>query len=405
MGRFIVIVLDGFGVGYMEDVPMVRPADCGANTFASIIKIKPDIKLPILEKLGLMNIAGFETEYMRKSPNAAFGTANLTHFWADTFWGHQEIMGTRPKMPVGEPMKNCFGAIECALAKSGYNIRKYNGKKEKLLIVNEAVTVGDNIECDPGLAINITAAIDSIDFDEVKRIGEIVRSVVEVSRVIAFGGSGVHLENILAAVEEKENGYIGVNAPASGVYRENYHCVHLGFGVDNTTQISYILHKNGIKSYLLGKAADVIHNPIAENSFSIVPTDEVFDKTIEIMKSESNAFICANVQETDLAGHQENAKLYSRILESADKGLGELIENMGEEDILIVMADHGNDPLIGHPQHTREKVPLMIYGQNIRPNDIGLRITLSDVAATAAQYFKISPPENGCGFLQDIIKR
>ena len=402
MGRFIVIVLDGFGIGYMDDVSAVRPSDLGANTFLSIVKSNPNIKLPTLEKLGLMNIAGFETENMRKIQNATYGMANLTHFWADTFWGHQEIMGTRPKMPVGEPMKKSFNIIKQALELNGYKIREFHGEKERILIVNEALTVGDNIECDPGLAINITAAIDDIAFDEVKRVGEIVRGVVEVARVIAFGGSGVHLEDILAALEEKENGYMGINAPASGVYRENYHCVHLGFGVDNTTQIPFILHDSNIKSYLLGKAADIIFNPIHKNSFSIVPTNEVFDKTLEIMNKEPLAFICANVQETDLAGHRQDAELYCNILEIADRRLEDIIENMNDEDILIVMADHGNDPLIGHPQHTREKVPLMICGKKIRPHNIGLRATLSDVAATAAQYFKIPMPENGTGFLNDI---
>ena len=78
------------------------------------------------------------------------------------------------------------------------------------------------------------------------------------------------------------------------------------------------------------------------------------------------------------------------------------METMGEDDILVVMADHGNDPTIGHPHHTRECVPLMIWGPRVRAGNIGTRGTLSDVGATAADYFGVSAPENGISFLREI---
>ena len=71
--------------------------------------------------------------------------------------------------------------------------------------------------------------------------------------------------------------------------------------------------------------------------------------------------ICTNVQETDLAGHSQSTKTYREILETADRKLGEMLPLLTEDDILVVMADHGNDPLIGHSRHTRECVPLLVY--------------------------------------------
>ncbi|MBS5951833.1 MAG: phosphopentomutase, partial [Clostridium sp.] len=115
-------------------------------------------------------------------------------------------------------------------------------------------------------------------------------------------------------------------------------------------------------------------------------------------------FICCNVQETDLSGHAENVDRYAEKLEIADRLIGELMDTIHGDDILLVMADHGNDPTIGHSKHTREMVPLMIYGENIKEGFVGIRKTLSDVGATVADYFKVKSPENGTSFLNEIKK-
>jgi phosphopentomutase len=160
MGKFVVIVLDGFGVGAMPDVPQVRPADCGANTCVHIFERTPDLKLPNLASLGLANIVGREFPGLPFATDATFGRAELMHDGADTFFGHQEIMGTRPAKPFGEPICNKIELIKKTLEDAGYHVRYYTGTSGKrLLIVNEACTVADNVECDPGQAFNVTAAI------------------------------------------------------------------------------------------------------------------------------------------------------------------------------------------------------------------------------------------------------
>lgn len=94
MGRFIVIVLDGFGMQAMRDAAIARPGDETSSTLGSILHDFPDLKLPNLEALGLMNAFGKESACMKFSPDATFGKSELMHFGADTFQGHQEIMGT-----------------------------------------------------------------------------------------------------------------------------------------------------------------------------------------------------------------------------------------------------------------------------------------------------------------------
>ena len=382
----------------MPDVPLIRPQDMGACTGRHLLENVPALCLPTLEKLGLMNALGLETSGMQANPGAVWGRAMLMHDGADTFFGHQEIMGTRPSKPFGEPISARIEKIHDLLTEHGYKVRYYPGKQNRMLIVNEAVTVADNMECDPGQAFNVSAALDLIDFQEEVKIGRLVRSVSVVPRVIVFGGRQVVLQNLLDAVEEKD-GYMGVDAPASGVYRHDYHCIHLGYGVDADVQAPSILGRMGVPVYLLGKAADVIANPFG-TSIPGVDTEQVLKKTGEILRQSPRAFVCCNVQETDLAGHQEDPARYIEVLKTADLGIAALLPLLDGDDILIVMADHGNDPYIGHPHHTREMVPLLVSAAHATPGTyLGIRKTLSDVGTTACNFFGADVPENGQSFL------
>lgn len=397
-GKFIVIVLDGFGVGQMDDVPEVRPADIGANTCVHIFERNPNLSLPSLASLGLANVVNREFEGLPFSDQATWGTALLTHQGADTFYGHQEIMGTKPPVPLTEPIQSAVDDIQEALEAAGFHTRLYVSPTSGLrfVIVNEACTVADNVECDPGQAFNVTAALDDLDFETELEIGRIVRSIAKTPRVITFGGRGVHLQNLLDAVEEHD-GYIGVNAPASGVYVNDYHCIHMGYGVDERVQVPYILGENGIDVHLLGKVADVCANHFG-TSESIVDTHTVLKRTLDYVNTDESCFICCNVQETDLCGHREDAEAYAAKLVEADEVIGEIRASLAPEDVLVVMADHGNDPTIGHPRHTRERVPLLISHVGAPIGSIGERKTLSDVGASVADYFGVPAPQNGTSF-------
>ncbi len=399
--KFIVLILDGFGVGYMEDCKEVRPNDVGSNTFLHILENKRELKLQNLEKLGLMNIINKDSLKMKRNSEANYGTSNLTHFGADTFWGHQEIMGSKPVKPKMEPICEKIDEIKRTLLENMYKVEDIVIEGRKLLLVNGAVTIADNIETDLGQAYNVTSALDLITFEEVVEIGKIVRSLVDVSRVIVFGGHNVSRQDLIDAIEIKGDKYIGVNAPKSGVYKKEYSCVHLGYKVNYEEQIPYILGKNNIEVCLIGKVADIVMNPLGK-SIPIVDTKEAMEITLNRVKQQSGGFICTNIQETDLSGHEENVEKYASKLEIVDSYLEKIIEELKEEEILLVMADHGNDPTIGHSKHTRERVPLLIYSKGVEGCNVGTRETLSDVSQTIAEYFNVDRPQNGTSFLGEL---
>ncbi len=401
MSKFVVVVIDSFGVGAMDDVPQVRPQDIGANTCGHILQQYPRLRLPVLEKLGLINALGFEAGAMKPSFSAAYGTAELQHEGGDTFMGHQEILGTRPQAPLRMPFSGVIDEVERALIADRWQVERI-GEGLQYLWVNQAVAIGDNLEADLGQVFNISANLAAISFEEVRTIGQIVRRCVQVGRVIAFGGMLESSQQIMAAAEEKQGIYIGINAPRSGVYKSGFQVVHMGFGVDASVQVPQKLHDAGVKTVLVGKVADIVLNPHGVSFQNLVDSQRIMDITLEEVQKPGDVFICTNIQETDLAGHAQDVGRYAERLQVVDKNLDRLIRAMMPGDCLIVMADHGNDPTIGHSQHTRENVPLLVWQPGIAPAQLGLRKTLSDVGATVCDYFKAAAPQNGTSFLSLI---
>lgn len=399
--RFVVIVLDGFGIGAMNDAARERPGDEKANTLRSILSDYPDMKLANLEQLGLMNAFGAESNDMKYCESANFGKSELMHFGADTFMGHQEIMGTLPKRPTMHPFQEKVDEVYQHLKENGHKVEFVVRGNLRYIVCDDYVTVADNLEADLGMCYNVTTPLDYISFEKEYEIAKLVREVVTVGRVIVFGGTGNTMEDLYRAEEIKEGKFIGIASAKSKSYEHGYQCLHLGYGVDENVQAPTILGKAGIPVTLIGKVADIVTNKMGV-SISCVPTDECMQLTIKAVKENEQGFICTNVQETDLAGHSQSSMQYRKILEKADRGLGELLPLLTEEDILVVMADHGNDPDIGHSKHTRECVPLLVYKKGIQGRHLGIRKTLSDVGASVCEYFGVKAPQNGTSFLNKI---
>lgn len=400
--RFVVIVLDGFGIGAMDDAAEVRPGDETADTLGSILRDCPDMKLPNLERLGLMNAYGQESGQMKCSFDANYGRAELMHFGADTFMGHQEIMGTFPQRPDVHPFQEKVAAVAEQLSGHGHKVRIVEREGLKYVVCDDYVTVADNLEADLGMCYNVTAPLDYISFEKEQEIARLVREVVTVGRVIVFGGTGNTMEDLYRAEEIRQGRFIGIASARSRSYEQGYQCLHLGYGVDKNVQAPTILTGAGIPVTLIGKVADIVAND-GGKSISCVPTEECMSLTMAAVCEMEKGFICTNVQETDLAGHSQSSETYRKILEQADKGIGELLPMLTEEDILVVMADHGNDPDIGHSKHTRECVPLLIYQKGKRGKKIGKRRSLSDVGASVCDYFHVRAPQNGESFLNRLI--
>lgn len=395
MKRVILLIIDSMGVGAMDDVINDRPQDVGTNTLRSLIKVNPNIKIPTLNHMGLNRLV----EGLPKTEvNGSYGMCNLAHQGADSYLGHQEIMGTKPQPATIIPFKNVMQDIKLELEKKGYVV-EIPDKLKAYLLVNNNVIVADNIETDYGQIYNVTGAFDEVSFDEVLEVAYSVRKIVKVNRVIALGGTKISTKWLMSCVQKREDGLVGVNCPKSKVYDNGYKVRHIGLGVDPTEQVTSKLIEAQKEVVLIGKMQDVITCDGAEY-IPAVDTNEVMNQIGNAFDNLEEGLIAATVQETDLAGHAEDAIKYGKIVEIVDIHLTKIIEKMTDEDLLIVSADHGNDPLSGHSQHTREKTPLLIYSPSIDVQDVGLRETLSDIAASIADYFEIAPLKNGESFLK-----
>ena len=401
--RFIIIVLDGFGIGAMKDATIVRPGDEKANTLKSILHDHPDMKLPTLEKLGLMNAYGSESLNMKFNPLANYGKSELMHFGADTFMGHQEIMGTLPKKPTVDPFQTHVKAVCKILEDNGHKVDVVTRLGLSYVVCDDYVTVADNLEADLGMCYNVTAPLDYISFEKELEIGELVRQVVTVGRVIVFGGTGNNMQDLYNAEEIRENKFIGIASAKSKSYLQGYQCRHLGYGVDKNVQAPTILTNASIPVTLIGKVADIVAND-GGTSISCVPTVECMDLTYKAILNTDKGFICTNIQETDLAGHGQDSTRYKEVLEQADAGLSKILPLLTEDDILIIQADHGNDPNIGSSRHTRECVPLLIYKKGLEGVNVGVRKTMSDNGATCCDFFGVDMPENGTSYLNLLEK-
>jgi phosphopentomutase len=392
--RVILLVLDGLGVGEMPDVALVRPQDRGANTLRSLMQNTSGLNLDNLRKLGLGKIIalpGLET--LSPGPLASYGRSRLAHFGADSYLGHQEIVGTIPKMPVKTLMSQAAPLLETQLVACGHRVeRPLDGKN--VLLVDNALLIGDNLEADPGLIINLTVATDLIPFDEALKIGQVVRDHVQTSRVIVFGGPGIDVNDILQHVRQPDNGQIGVDSPALGVYNEHLYVQHMGYGVDPTRQAPFILSQNGLTVVLVGKMADLIVCPAAIRN-SLVPTPLLMGVILQYFRDTPELFIAATVQETDLSAHEGDVSRLASVLEQVDQGLGALLAEFSQEDVLIICADHGNDPRVNVGRHTREETPLLIYQKGQPSVSLGTRDTLADIGATITHLFHSPPTQDG----------
>jgi phosphopentomutase len=397
--RAMLLILDGLGVGAMDDVAESRPQDKQANTLLHVAEAVGGLNTPMLAALGLGCIQSAPGLEIHTPPLACYGQANLGYLGADSYLGHQELLGTTPLPSQPALMRDAAPMIESALREAGHEVRQLPGGA---LVVDEAVVIADNLEADSGQNINLTLGLAHIRFEDALKIAGIVRSLVKVARVIAFGGPALTLDQILTHLEERPNGQTGINSPALGVYDEHLVIRHLGYGVDPEGQISSILANQGKRICLLGKMADLIFCASAARN-PVVSTPEVMAAMIDGLRQDSFDFAAATVQETDLAGHEADAQRFSRVLTQADEGLRELLPLMRPDDLLIISADHGNDPTLKLGVHTRERVPVLIYQPGQPGKPFAPRSSLADIPATIAAFFGTRLPQDGTPIQECLI--
>ena len=159
--------------------------------------------------------------------------------------------------------------------------------------MDNQIIVGDNMETDLGQAINVVGALDDCGFDKIEAVGRIVRKHVKVARVIAFGGSGVTIKDLEDNIIYKEH-FIGVDAPGSGVYKNNYMLI---IWVWCGCEIPTAIHEKGVKNYFYGKVENIILNPEGKKIMRL-DSEDILDHLIEDVKVIDEGFFFVNIQET-----------------------------------------------------------------------------------------------------------
>ncbi|KOX30349.1 mutase [Streptomyces sp. NRRL F-4707] len=393
MSKTVIVVLDGFGVGAMPDAGTLRPGDAAADTLGHLLDHwrtahGRDLKLPALAGLGLGLVHPHPALAARTGLPVAVGRAALGYPGADTYAGHQTMMGADFSAVTVALLADHLDPVAGALRAAGHAVEPL--KDLPVLVVDGAALVHDNLEADPGINWNVSGRLEDLSFGQILSIAETVRSVAPVARVIAVGG---HADGPLSAfVRRGDGGTFGLDTPASGVYRNGgLEVQHLGAPLDHTRQLPDLAARAGIPVTLVGKAADILACDAAVRR-PAVPTADVLAHTLEAARADGDALVVANVQETDLAGHQQDADRYGTVLERADQGLGDLIALLDSPgDRLIVTGDHGNDPTLGHAFHTREYVPVLVHRPGTATAHLPDAASLADLGATAAESLGLAP--------------
>ncbi len=385
MNNFIVIILDGVGVGELPDAELY--GDIGSNTLANISKALGAIQLPNLQKLGLGNIIQIEGLNPLSRPMASFGKMAEVSKGKDSTTGHWEISGLKidfdfTYFPNGFPDDIIQKFIELTGVKGVLGNKSASGTEIIKELGDEHIRTGFPIVYTSADSVfQIAAHEEHFGLDNLYRVCEITRNQIlipplAVGRVIArpfVGEKG----NYIRTTNRKD---YSLNPPSS-------------------TVLDY-LQMHSINTIAIGKINDLFNHRginVPEHSKT---NSEGMKILLEYVSMVSSSFIFVNLVDFDVYfGHRNDPKGFYEALKEFDDFIPKLINKLGENDRLIITADHGNDPTTPSTDHSREYVPVLYYGKNKRAFDLGIRKTFSDVGKTVAEYFKVPNELSGESFL------
>jgi phosphopentomutase len=387
--RVIVIVLDSVGIGELPDAAAF--GDVGSHTLGNMAREVGGLKLPNLERMGLGNIAILDGIIPQEEPTAVFGKMAEVSPGKDTTTGHWELMGLQlkrafPLYPDGfppevmEPFEEQIGRGTLGnYPASGTVILDELGEEHMRTGKPIIYTSGDSV-------FQIAAHEEVIPIDELYHICHVAREILrdehEVSRIIArpFVGS-----------------------PGNFTRTANRHDYSV---VPPEPTLLDRLKEAGFMVYAVGKINDIFVGQGISGYITTVDNTDGVDKTIAAIRDGTErGLIFTNLVDFDAKfGHRNNPQGYADALVDFDRRLPEIVDTLTEGDILIITADHGNDPTTPSTDHSREYVPILITGKEINPGvNIGVRQTFADLAATIADIFGVGLPPKGLSFKLDMM--
>jgi len=380
--RVFVVVLDSFGIG--EEPDAAAYGDEGSNTLCACAT-SGVLNIPNMTKLGLLNIDGaLDTVYdvdlkPIESPEGAYARMQEKSAGKDTTVGHWEMAGVIspkkfPTYPDGFPQE----VIEEFEQKTGRKVlcnKPYSGTDVIRDFGKEHVETGALIVYTSADSVFQIAAHE----DVVRR--EILQGEHGVARVIA--------------------------RPFEGEWPYQRTSRRHDFSLEPTgpTMLDR-LKENGFDVLSIGKIYDIFaHRGMTEFEFTTCNADGI-QKTIEATSKDFNGLCFTNLVDTDMIyGHRNDPVGYSNALSYFDERIPQIIEGLREDDLFIITADHGCDPVTPSTDHSREYVPLLITGPKVKPNtNLGTTTTFADMAETILDYFGVEQLGVGTSHLSEILK-
>lgn len=385
--RVFLIVLDSVGIGEMPDAASY--GDEGSNTL-KVCYGQDGFSVPNMRKLGLFNIDGIDYTKGEAEPTGAYGRCAEMSKGKDTTTGHWEICGiiserALPTYPDGFPdevltefSKRTGRGVLCNKPYSGTQVLDDFGK--------EHLETGDLIVYTSADSVFQIAAHESLvppeklyEYCQIAR--EILQGEHAVGRVIA--------------------------RPFEGEYpnfrrTSNRHDFSL---VPPKTTLIDELKENNFDVIPIGKIYDIFAGKSVEKSNPTKSNAHGMELTEHFLSEDFNGLCFVNLVDFDMMyGHRNNPRGYADALMEFDGWLGDFLPELKEDDILIITADHGCDPLTESTDHSREYTPVLVYGKNIKSVNLGTRKTFADIGKTIADIFGIDSKIGGESFKKEIMK-
>jgi len=387
--RVFLIVIDSVGCGELPDSEAF--GDKGANTIKHISDVAGPIHLPTMEKLGYGHLTEIQGVAPIKDTRGYYSKMAELSNGKDTMTGHWEIMGLKIEKPFITFTETGFpdDLIQELEEKTG---RKIVGNKSAsgTAILDELgehqLETGDWIVyTSADSVLQIAAHEEKIPLEELYEACHIAREMTlkdewKVGRIIARP----YLGNKVGEFKRTPNRHDYALKPFA------------------KTTLNY-LEEAGYDVVSFGKIQDIYDGEGITEGHRQTSNKHGMENYIEYAKKDFKGLAFLNLVDFDaLYGHRRNPKGYKESLEEFDGQLAELIEQLREDDLLIITADHGNDPTFPGSDHTREFVPLLTFSKSIGTGALPVRETFADIAATISENFSVKMPPNGTSFLKDL---
>ena len=385
--RITLIVLDGAGIGAMPDAP--EWGDAGSDTFGHICESR-QLHLPNLQSLGLGNIRPLSGVSAVDRPRGSYGKCALKSNGKDTTTGHWEMAGiilerAFPTYPKGFPQSIIDQFIEQTQVPGVLGNVPASGTEIIKELGEEHVTTGKPIVYTSADSVfQVAAHEEVIPLKRLYEICETARDILrgehEVGRVIA-------------------RPFLG--EPGSFYRTENRHDYAVPPPRENLLPL---LSENGLGVVCIGKIASIYDSTGVTQDLTAKNNEQSIDQTIRALHENTRGLIFSNLVDFDmLYGHRRDTEGYARALEHFDARWAGIESAMHEDDLVMITADHGNDPTFRGTDHTREFAPLIVFGKGAKPGvNLGTRSSLADIGKTIADNFGLYLPA-GDSFLSNII--